>query len=148
MAILALCFMQWIALVKKSPYDYKWYLWYCENLQPSCQSLSQGNAMLKNVCRIGPEYDLLLIHSFWFYLPLEYIKVIMVLGSSRNTGQPAAYGHLSNQGFSVLNLIQALAGCLTLLAQSIEEGKIEHWCDCEGGSLKIQLSASCSQTGK
>lgn len=62
----------------------------------------------------------------WFYLSVEYIKVIMILGSSRNIRQPAAYGHLSDQGFSVLNLIQALAACLTSLAQSIEEGKIQH----------------------
>lgn len=79
---------------------------------------------IKMFAELGPEYDLPLIHSFWFYLPLEYIKVIMILGSSRNTRQPAVYGHLSNQGFSVLNLIQVLAGCLTPLPQSIEEGKI------------------------
>ena len=100
---------------------------------------------LKMFAELGPE---MLIHSFCFCLPLEYIKVITILSSSRNARQPAAYGRLSNQGFSVLNLIQALAGCLTPLAQSIEEGKKQHWCDCEGGSLKIQLSASCSQTGK
>jgi len=81
---------------------------------------------LKMFSKLGPEYDLLLIHSFWFNLTLEYIKVIMIPASSRNTRQPEAYGHLSNQGFSVLNLIQALVGCLTPLAQSIAEGKIQH----------------------
>lgn len=79
---------------------------------------------LKMLAEWGPEYDLLLIRRFWLYLSLGYINTI--LGSSGNTRRPAAYGHLSNQGFSILNLIQVLAGCLTPPAQSIEDGKIQN----------------------
>lgn len=79
---------------------------------------------LKMFAELGTEYDLLLIHCLWLYSSLAYIN--MILGSSRNTRQPAAYGHLSNQGFSILNLTQVLAGCLTPLAQSIEDGKIQN----------------------
>lgn len=54
-AVLALCPMQRIAVVRKSSsYNYKWYFWYPENLQPSHLWWSQGNATLENVWRIGP----------------------------------------------------------------------------------------------
>lgn len=83
--------------------------------------------------------EMLHLKIFAKLVPELYSPLDVHLGPSRNTRQPAAYGHLSNQGFSVLNLIQALAGCLMPLARSMEEGKIQNRCDSEGRLFEKSL---------
>lgn len=83
--------------------------------------------------------EMLHLKIFAKLVPELYSPLDVHLGPSRNTRQSAAYGHLSNQGFSVLNLIQALAGCLMPLARSMEEGKIQNRCDSEGRLFEKSL---------